>query len=320
MGKTSSSGQGGDEIGTPNGEELCLRVAFCPVRGVEGASIPLVVGELFVVGRGDDVDPANLLLDGKVTLPDDRISREHTRFGSSAEAGIPTIQDLHSKNGTWLNGVSVTRSPLSLHDVIRIGDSLLVCCPAGGRPEEEGDDPDAEAPPLRVRKEEIPRLWQEMVGLSATISGARDASLMEALLLYPWYGDEEELAGVAAEFDSRLEGKTRASLTLLPHKLRDNFRECRLGRKASPARQAADTSESLRRRTMAARPSQATPHRGQMPTRDRLLKALRERKGILEEVARDFGRRQSDIEKWMEHYEIAPGEAGPPPSASTSDD
>jgi len=57
-----------------------------------------------------------------------------------------------------------------------------------------------------------------------------------------------------------------------------------------------------------------------MPTRDRLLKALRERKGILEEVAKDFGRRQSDIEKWMEHYEIAPGEAGPPPPAPTLDD
>ncbi len=305
MAKTNSSGKVTDQNGQAKGAQLSLRVVFCPKRKVEGSLFPLEVGQTVVVGRGEVVDLDDMLQDGRLTLPDDRISREHTRFGCAPETGIPTIQDLRSKNGTWLNGVTVSRSPLARHDIVRIGDTLLVCCEAAPKSSTEPADPGADKPPLRKRREEIPLLWQSFIGLSATLSGARDATLMEALLLYPWYGDEEELAGVAAEFESRLEGQTRASLTQLPHKVRDNFRECRLGRKGSPSRQSADTSESLRRRTIASRPSQATPHRSQSPTRDRLLRSLRERGGIVEEVAKDFGRRLPEIEKWIKNYEIS---------------
>ena len=184
MAKTNNAGMGSDRSGAASPEELLLQVVFCPNRRVEGAAIPLAVGQTFVVGRGEVADPDKMIEDERFDLPDDRVSREHTRFGRAPETGIPTLQDLRSKNGTWLNGITVSRSPLARCDLVRIGDSLLVCR-GPGEPVAADGDSGAKKPPLRERKEEIPLLWQNYIGLSGTISGSRDASNLEALPLYP---------------------------------------------------------------------------------------------------------------------------------------
>jgi len=60
-----------------------------------------------------------------VPLKDGTISRQHSRIVKSGRDWV--LEDLGSANGTFLNGVRVTRpSPLKLGDQIRIGSTLLV--------------------------------------------------------------------------------------------------------------------------------------------------------------------------------------------------
>jgi transcriptional regulator with GAF, ATPase, and Fis domain len=78
--------------------------------GIEDA--PLVVGRIGAVGS---------------LLPDDRLSRQHARIALSAEGWV--VQDLGSRNGTYVDGVRVrgearVRSPRA----IRLADTLLVPC------------------------------------------------------------------------------------------------------------------------------------------------------------------------------------------------
>ncbi len=53
-------------------------------------------------------------------FPGSLISRRHARITEGPGVGL--LQDLHSKNGTFLNGHRVTRSPLHPDDVVRIGE------------------------------------------------------------------------------------------------------------------------------------------------------------------------------------------------------
>jgi transcriptional regulator with PAS, ATPase and Fis domain len=53
-------------------------------------------------------------------LPGHEASRRHAevqRFGP-----IPTLRDLESRNGTWVNGQRITESPIGPSDVVRIGE------------------------------------------------------------------------------------------------------------------------------------------------------------------------------------------------------
>lgn len=75
-----------------------------------GALLPLHAGREFVFGRGREAD---------VVLNEDLVSRRHAVLSLAAET--PTISDLGSTNGTFVNGERVTRSML-----LRSGDRLLV--------------------------------------------------------------------------------------------------------------------------------------------------------------------------------------------------
>ena len=62
---------------------------------------------------------------GQITIDDPMLSRRHIRIDLSGAA--PTVEDLHSRNGTQLNGHTlVDRSTLTDGDRIRIGTQELV--------------------------------------------------------------------------------------------------------------------------------------------------------------------------------------------------
>ena len=76
--------------------------------------LPLLEGEN-VVGRGEDA---------AVVLESPTVSRHHARI--SIRAGVALIEDLESKNGTYLSETRVTTAtPLQDGDQIRIGAFLL---------------------------------------------------------------------------------------------------------------------------------------------------------------------------------------------------
>jgi hypothetical protein len=85
--------------------------------------LPLSVGEN-VLGR----DP-----DAAVRIDDATVSRHHARI--VIDGRFATLQDLGSKNGTWLRGSRIGGSePLCDGDAIQVGPAAMVfrCFPAGG--------------------------------------------------------------------------------------------------------------------------------------------------------------------------------------------
>ncbi len=116
-------------LGEPE-QPLCLLVLFCPCSACISAQIPLVPGELMAgrsEGRADIVHAP-----GQLLLPDGRVSRTHARF--SRVGATLAVQDLGSKNGTYVNGARVQTTVLSFQDVVRMGDTLLLCCRPGPPP------------------------------------------------------------------------------------------------------------------------------------------------------------------------------------------
>jgi transcriptional regulator with PAS, ATPase and Fis domain len=68
-------------------------------------------------------------------LPSASVSRRHAEIEWTVGTA-PMLRDLDSTNGVHLNGRSVTRAPLKLHDVIRLGDWIgIITALAHGVPE-----------------------------------------------------------------------------------------------------------------------------------------------------------------------------------------
>ena len=75
-----------------------------------------LIGDEVVIGRGSI---------GHVTIDDPMLSRRHIRIDLSGSE--PTLEDLHSRNGTQLNGRPlIGRATLKDGDRIRIGTQELV--------------------------------------------------------------------------------------------------------------------------------------------------------------------------------------------------
>ena len=91
-----------------------LRVLFGPDAGTEIAlpAVGVVIG----------ADPAC-----DVPLNDDAVSKRHVTV--VANDGGFEITDLGSKNGTWLDGVSLTRAVAPIGTTVRVGGSLLQLLP-----------------------------------------------------------------------------------------------------------------------------------------------------------------------------------------------
>ena len=71
----------------------------------------------------DDSQTVGRLADNAITIVDNRLSRKNTSIKS--ENGQWVIEDLNSKNGTFLNNESITQRLLSDGDEIRLGDTWL---------------------------------------------------------------------------------------------------------------------------------------------------------------------------------------------------
>ena len=77
---------------------------------------------------------------------DAELSRNHAAI-LRGDDGVLVIEDLGSRNGTWVNGVRVERRRLELGDVIRVGESTFELV--------EG------SPPSRLYDDELIRPWYE---------------------------------------------------------------------------------------------------------------------------------------------------------------
>ncbi len=86
----------------------------------QGGEFPLKNDKPIVIGRSSELD---------MVLVEDMVSRKHAKI--SWVGGKPTIEDLGSTNGTFVNGEKVKQSKLKEGDRILIGTSILKLVRAG---------------------------------------------------------------------------------------------------------------------------------------------------------------------------------------------
>lgn len=95
--------------------ELPRRFALRFVSGkYQGGEFPLSDGEQVEVGRSSDLD---------MVLVEEMVSRKHAVFRLAA--GILTVEDLGSTNGTFVNGERIEKATLREGDRVLIGTSIL---------------------------------------------------------------------------------------------------------------------------------------------------------------------------------------------------
>jgi hypothetical protein len=89
-------------------------VAWTPVLEIDGTMHPLAGGRT-IIGRGSDAD---------ITVDDTGISRKHIEILWDGKRG--QARDLGSTNGSKLNGLPLSKSPLEPDSVIEIGRTRIV--------------------------------------------------------------------------------------------------------------------------------------------------------------------------------------------------
>ena len=93
-----------------------------------GKSIYLTVIEGDLKGKAFDITGLGTYTIGRkdcdVVLEDDKVSRKHASIIIIQE-GKYAVQDLASRNGTFVNGVRLSRRDLRHNDLIRIGNTTL---------------------------------------------------------------------------------------------------------------------------------------------------------------------------------------------------
>lgn len=90
-----------------------MEAKLVPVMGFEGPEeISLPVDKMVIIGRGDTA---------QVRLRQSKVSRHHCQL--TYENGFYSIQDLDSKNGTWVNNRRVHKAILFHHDRIAVGSA-----------------------------------------------------------------------------------------------------------------------------------------------------------------------------------------------------
>lgn len=98
-----------------------------------GREIPLPSGREIIVGR---ISEADLL------ILDDKVSRKHAKISTQGDQIL--IEDLESRNGTFVNGARIKSTPLAEGDEIQIGSSRIKIVSV----EKAGPSPTAEATQL----------------------------------------------------------------------------------------------------------------------------------------------------------------------------
>ena len=133
---------------------------------LEGTVHTITDGPLYL-GR----DPAN-----QVMIGDSAVSREHCAI-SRVTQGIYEISDLDSHNGTFVNGIQVSRTPIQHGDLIRIGTSEFVFLIG----EDDGSSPQSSGASKQTTSGTLTALFlDQRSGLPSDASGigrmARDLS------------------------------------------------------------------------------------------------------------------------------------------------
>jgi pSer/pThr/pTyr-binding forkhead associated (FHA) protein len=85
------------------------------IEGEQAGQRWTIEGETFVIGRGGECN---------LVLPERQVSREHVRIYRDASGYH--LQDLNSKNGTWVNGVQLQNQTIPLRDGDEISIAMAV--------------------------------------------------------------------------------------------------------------------------------------------------------------------------------------------------
>ena len=155
------------------GNQNCLRIVFGPDERLLGLDL-LLQDRPVEIGRSDG-NTTGLVDDGRLEANDPRLSRRHAALRNTGVAQTATLEDLGSKNGTWLNGRRVDSAVLRLHDVLRVGDTLMVVCPvvwpAASREKQAGAFLGASAAMVETRRVARRIATEDMTVLIAGESG-----------------------------------------------------------------------------------------------------------------------------------------------------
>lgn len=113
-----------DDIPAP----LTLSVVHSSGSTEVGLSVPLRPQSSVVIGRRPGLD---------LSVADKRVSRTHVRLVWDARCKVYRYADLSTANGTFVNGQRSSAGILNRNDVIRIGDTLLVCQATDTQPSDD---------------------------------------------------------------------------------------------------------------------------------------------------------------------------------------
>ena len=131
-----SGGTGGATVaGLRGGEAIDETLIESPAQKVlrkpsalGGKSIHLMVVEGDLKGRSFDLTGLGTYVIGRkdcdIPVNDEKVSRKHASIVVARE-GQYLVQDLASKNGTFVNGVRLTRRNLAHNDLVRVGNTTF---------------------------------------------------------------------------------------------------------------------------------------------------------------------------------------------------
>ena len=150
------------------------------------------------LGRGEDDEPVGRRGSRRLELPDRFLSSRHAVLEARGEA--IELQDAGSRNGTFVNGVRISRAVLADGDLIEVGHSLL-CYRVLAQPSAELLGTCAAAPRLGPTRTFCPEVMTQILNLR------RIARSRESVLILAETGSGKE---VAAAMVHQLSGRPGA--------------------------------------------------------------------------------------------------------------
>jgi pSer/pThr/pTyr-binding forkhead associated (FHA) protein len=145
-------------------------------------------GDEFVVGRAPECE---------IQIDEDGISRRHAVLRRTS-SGDFILEDLGSRNGTFVNGERVDRAPIRPGDRMRLGQGVELSFD----PEEGGTGPRGDAGSAVERRGGGPFAWFREVEYGLRPAGARPGAPMHALRSRVTTVGREASAGLAIDDES----------------------------------------------------------------------------------------------------------------------